>query len=220
MLKDKWCIFNDKKELFKSLSEEILYISDKCIKEKGVFSIVLAGGKSPMPLYKILSKSNSDWANWHVYIGDERCLPIGDYARNDTLIINNWLSGSDIPSGNIHLMRPELGMHKARTEYEKVIGKIDKFDVVLLGMGEDGHTASLFPNRTYPNNDVILEINSPKFPKERISMSYFRLNKARYVYKLVIGKSKEKVVDLWKKGAILPITSISGDLERIYVNNT
>jgi 6-phosphogluconolactonase/glucosamine-6-phosphate isomerase/deaminase len=63
-------------------------------------------------------------------------------------------------------------------------------------------------------------MNSPKLPKERISMSYFRLNKARYVYKIVIGKSKDEAVNLWKKGTLLPIGNINGDSEKIYANNT
>ena len=86
---------------------------------------------------------------------------------------------------------------EARLEYENTLKKIDKFDVVLLSMGEDGHIASLFPNHIYSEGQmVVIEQDSPKPPKERISMSYQQLNKAHYIFKLIIGESKQKAVTL------------------------
>ena len=106
---------------------------------------------------------------------------------------------------------------EARVEYENTLKKIDKFDVVLLSMGEDGHIASLFPNHVYPEDQmVIVEQGSPKPPKERISMSYQQLNKAHYVFKLIIGESKQKAVTLLKQNANLPITRVNGDCEKLY----
>jgi 6-phosphogluconolactonase len=87
-------------------------------------------------------------------------------------------------------------------------------------MGEDGHTASLFPNRAYNKNDsVVAEYNSPKFPKERISLSYSQLNKSKYVYKLISGSKKSQALNLWINGKTLPINKISGKKEKVYISN-
>ena len=84
-------------------------------------------------------------------------------------------------------------------------------------MGEDGHIASLFPNHIYPEEQmVVVEQGSPKPPKERISMSYQQLNKAHYIFKLIIGESKQKAVALFKQNANIPITRVNGDCEKIY----
>jgi 6-phosphogluconolactonase len=85
---------------------------------------------------------------------------------------------------NIHFIKAELGLLEARVEYENTLKKFDKFDIVLLSMGEDGHIASLFPNHIYPEEQmVVVERGSPKSPKERVSMSYQQLNKAHYIFR-------------------------------------
>ena len=118
---------------------------------------------------------------------------------------------------NIHFIRSELGMLNAQLDYETTLNKVDSFDVVLLSMGDDGHTASLFPNHAYSeSNDVVLEYNSPKPPLKRISMSFNRLNKANYVFKIVRGESKKKAVESWLKGRQLPIVKIKGTIEHVY----
>ena len=214
---DSWLIFDDEMSLSEALAQEILNIAKKSIFEKGCFNIVLTGGQSVLSLYKILSKADSNWDKWYIYIGDERFLSAGHEDRNDRLINEVWLNNSPIPKKNIHFIKAELGLFEARVEYENALKKIDKFDVVLLSMGEDGHVASLFPNHTYPEEQmVVVERNSPKLPKERISMSYQQLNKAHYLFKLIIGKSKQKTVTLLKQNVSLPIARVNGDCEKIY----
>jgi 6-phosphogluconolactonase len=133
-------------------------------------------------------------------------------------VINEiWLDNSTIPKKNIHFIQAELGLLEARVEYENTLKSIDKFDIVLLSMGEDGHIASLFPNHIYPEEQmVVVEQDSPKPPKERISMSYQQLNKAYYIFKLIIGESKQKAVTLLEQNANLPIARVNGDCEKIY----
>ena len=203
--------------LSKALAQEILNIAKKSIFEKDCFSIVLTGGQSVLSLYKILSKADSNWDKWHIYIGDERFLPAEHKDRNDQTINEIWLDNSTISKKNIHFIKAELGLLEARVEYENTLKKIDKFDVVLLGMGEDGHIASLFPNHVYPEDQmVIVEQGSPKPPKERISMSYQQLNKAHYVFKLIIGESKQKAVTLLEQNVNLPITKVNGECEKLF----
>ena len=218
ILNDNWLIFDDEMSLSKTLAQEILNIAKKSIFEKDCFSIVLTGGQSVLNLYKILSKSDSNWEKWHIYIGDERCVPMRHKDRNDQVINEIWLDNSTISKNNIHFIQAELGLIEAQKEYEKVLKKIDKFDVVLLSVGEDGHVASLFPNHSYPDNKmVVIEGNSPKSPKQRLSMSYKQLNKSNYIFKLLIGKSKQQVVHLLQKTTNLPMTKVTGECEKLYI---
>jgi len=217
ILNDNWIIFDDEISLSKALAQEILNIAKKSIFEKDFFSIVLTGGQSVLNLYKILSKADSNWDKWHIYIGDERFLPAGHKDRNDQIINEIWLNNSTIPQKNIHFIKAELGLLDARVEYENTLKRIDKFDVVLLSMGEDGHIASLFPNHIYPEEQmVVVEQGSPKPPKERVSMSYQQLNKAHYIFKLIIGESKQKAVTLLEQNVNLPITRVNGNCEKLY----
>jgi 6-phosphogluconolactonase len=219
-LKDNWFIFEDEILLANALSQEILRIAEKSIKTKNSFSIVLTGGKSVLNLYTILVRSNSDWDKWHIYISDERCLPKNHMDRNDRVINEIWLDSSVIPKENIHFIRAELGLSKAREEYEKTLKNVDMFDIVLLSMGEDGHIASLFPGHAHPKDqNVIVERNSPKPPEERISMSYGRLNKSNYSFKLIIGDSKQEAVNLLKRNINLPISQIQGNHMKTYLCN-
>jgi 6-phosphogluconolactonase len=217
-LNDNWLIFDDEMSLSEALAQEILNIAKKSIFEKGCFSIVLTGGQSVLNLYKILSKSDSNWDKWHIYISDERFLSAGHEDRNDRLINEIWLNNSPILKQNIHFIKAELGLFEARVEYENALKKIDKFDVVLLSMGEDGHVASLFPNHTYPEEQmVVVEQGSPKLPKERISMSYEALNKSDYVFKLIIGESKQKTVRLLRQNTSLPVVKVTSKHEKLYI---
>ena len=219
-LKDNWIIFDNDISLAKALAQEVLNIAEDSILKKDYFSIVLTGGQSVLRLYKILSESYSDWNKWHIYIGDERFLPVGHKDRNDRVINEIWLDNSTIPKNNIHFIKTELGLLKAKLEYEETLKKIDKFDVVLLSMGEDGHIASLFPNHVYPEDQmIVVEHDSPKPPKERISMSYGRLNKSDYIFKLIIGESKQEAVDLLKQNINLPISQIQGNHIKTYMCN-
>jgi 6-phosphogluconolactonase len=215
---DSWLIFKDNISLSKELAREILDIAKISIKLKGSFTIVLAGGSSPIDLYKILSQSESNWSKWYIYIGDERCLPLGDKDRNNQIIDEIWLNNSSIPISNINFIRSELGAMEGMLHYERTIENINYFDVVLLSIGEDGHTASLFPGHAYEESqNVVIEQNSPKYPKDRISMSYLRLNKSKNVFKIILGKSKKRAVKLWLQGVILPINQVHGDSEKVYI---
>ena len=219
MIKNNQLIFENHIELSSKLAQKILLIAKKSISLKGEFTIVLTGGKSVLNLYKILVKSDSNWDKWHIYISDERCLPVDDRDRNDQIINNIWLNHSPIPKYNIHFIRAELGMVESQVDYTNTMKHVGKFDVTLLSVGEDGHTASLFPCHDYPeNNTVVLEYNSPKHPKERISLSYNRLNNSKYVFKIISGSAKKEVVKMLFQHKNVPINNISGDKQVIFIN--
>jgi len=217
-VRDNWKIFKDSITLSECLAADIMHVANESIDKNGKFTIVLAGGKSFIDSYKILRDARSNWLKWHIYISDERCLPKNDRNRNDRKIYKVWLNNGKIPKKNINFICAELGINEAVKHYETILKNKDVFDLVLLGMGEDGHTASLFPNRTCSQNDsVVAEYNSPKSPKERISLSYSRLNKSRNVFKLVIGSSKSKALISWINGKDLPINRIYGKSEKVYI---
>ena len=117
-LNNNWHIFNNRESLSKQLAEEVLRIAKKSIQKKDTFSMVLTGGQSSLDLYKILSKANSSWSKWHLYITDERLLPDDYPERNDRVIKKIWLDDSAIPKQNIHFIRAEVGLLEAQQEYE------------------------------------------------------------------------------------------------------
>ena len=129
---DSWLIFDDEMSLSEALAQEVLNIAKNSIFEKDCFSMVLTGGQSVLSLYKILSKADSNWDKWHIYIGDERFLPAGHKDRNDQTINEIWLDDSTISKKNIHFIKAELGLLEARVEYENTLKKIDKFDRVKI----------------------------------------------------------------------------------------
>ncbi len=219
MLKDNWSIFENIDKLSAQVADDILDIAKISIKLTGSFKIVLAGGKSLIPTYKILSHSNADWSRWHIYIGDERCLPLKNKERNDHDINIIWLNNSPIPKKNIHFIRAELDAKQAARHYETTLKEVENFDVTLLSMGEDGHTASLFPGHQYDNKrDIVIINNSPKKPKQRISLSRSRLNRSNKVFKIISGSSKCNAVKQWLNNIQLPINQINGDSEKVYLS--
>jgi 6-phosphogluconolactonase len=218
VFKDNWFFFKDIDKLSEQLANEILDIAKNSIKLNNNFKIVLAGGTSVINLYKILRNSKSDWRRWQIYIGDERCLPLQDNDRNDHIINKVWLNSSPIPKQNINFMHAELGADNGALHYEKMLKNIGDFDIVLLSIGEDGHAASLFPDHLYnEKKSVVVERNSPKYPKDRISMSYSRLNQSKNIFKVVNGSSKQNALNLWLEGAVLPINKINGYSEKVYI---
>jgi len=219
MLNNNWIVFKNTNELSQKLANDILSVAESSIKSKNSFKIVLAGGDSILQTYEILSKSKSDWGKWHIYIGDERCLPSKDKERNDHNINTVWLNNSSIPKKNIHFIRAELEIKQAVSHYETTLKEVENFDLTLLSMGEDGHTASLFPGHQYNgNSDVIIINNSPKKPKQRISLSYARLNQSNRVFKIISGSSKCDAVRQWMNNIQLPINQIDGDSEKVYLS--
>ena len=219
MLNNNWIVFKNTNELSQKLANDILSFAESSIKSKNSFKIVLAGGDSILQTYEILSNSKSDWGRWHIYIGDERCLPLKDKERNDHNINTVWLNNSPIPKKNIHFIHAELAAKHAVSHYETTLKEVENFDLTLLSMGEDGHTASLFPGHQYnASSDVIIVNNSPKKPKQRISLSYARLNRSNRVFKIISGSSKCNAVKQWLNNIQLPINQINGDSEKVYLS--
>ena len=180
------------------------------LRERGCFHLVLAGGNTPLALYQRMAELQTDWSAWHIWFGDERCLPVTDAERNSQMVNTAWLSDSAIPKQQIHLIRAELGAPAAAADYLMQLRGVARFDLVLLGLGEDGHTASLFPGHGYEDAlaDVVAVSNAPKPPADRVSLTARRLSDAATVLFLIAGVAKRDAVAAWQHGAAIPAATI------------
>ncbi|MDC0182785.1 6-phosphogluconolactonase [Nitrosomonadales bacterium] len=202
--------FNSQKELDNNAVEFILERAENAIKERGIFSIVLSGGATPVNIYKLLANKKIDFTKWLIFFGDERCFPLDHPERNSFVAESIWLSKVNIPRSNIFIIPAELGSVDGSLAYDKLLHVNKSFDLVILGLGEDGHIASLFPNREWDNDKQVIAVSdSPKSPSERISLTLSRLSNSEDILFLVSGKKKLNIFRKWKEGGDLPANSIS-----------
>lgn len=184
----------------------------EAITRRGVFRIVLAGGETPRGVYENLRRIVTDWCAWEIWFSDERCLATDDPRRNHHMVETTLLGHIAIPPEQVHVIPAELGADKAVEHYRSVLADVPDFDLVLLGLGEDGHTASLFPGGEWGESpdapDALAVYNAPKLPLERVSLSARRLARTRCVLFLVSGVGKRAAVDTWRAGARLPVSAI------------
>lgn len=205
-----WIVEPDAASVAHKAYQMIITAAEEAIKARGKFRIVLAGGTTPQQIYTMLSVANCDWQDWEIFLGDERCLPETSSERNSEMANQAWLNKIDIPANNIHFIPAELGPDLAAKKYAKTIKGKTPFDLVLLGMGEDGHTASLFPGHTHDENELVHAVyGAPKPPAERVSLSVSSLSNAKKVLMIITGAGKKDAVEEWKKGTPLPISEIS-----------
>ena len=200
-----------KKDFYKSAAEFIFDSAEKAIRKNGVFSIALSGGTTPLGVYKLLAEllvNRHKMLNAiHIFWGDERCVPYDDERSNYKSAYDNFLSKINIPEENIHKIPFITDPAKAAIEYEKDLKRFFKtnensfpeFDLILLGMGPDGHTASLFPKSKALNEkekwviDTEIPEMSPRV--KRITLTLPVINNARSVLFLISGEEKKKIVD-------------------------
>jgi len=203
----------DTEQLIESSAETLAAAAQEAIQQRDQFHLVLAGGSTPQAIYQQLIQLETDWSKWFIYFGDERCLPVGDAERNDFMAQQNWLNHVAIPQQQIHSIPAELGAATAAKNYSKQLAQVEKFDLVLLGLGEDGHTASLFPSHELGNSanaPACLAVNNaPKPPSERVSLSAQRLSQSRQVIFIVAGKGKQDALRAWQAGANIPAAAIA-----------
>ena len=198
-------------ELSTAVAMRIAELAARAIAARGVFHIALAGGETPRRCYEKLRKLVIDWAHIQIYFSDERCLPDSDAGRNDRMAHDALLKHVAIPSSNIHAIPAELGAYEAATRYATVLTDIERLDLVLLGMGEDGHTASLFPDNPATDSaaPVVPVFDAPKPPAERVSLGMNTLKAARHKIFLVTGAGKCKALEQIALGKALPAARVT-----------
>lgn len=211
---------------FEKLTDEavrfITQWAGECVELRGSFTLVLSGGNTPRPLYEALSsKDHRDlmpWLRTHIFWGDERCVPKDHPACNYGMAYESMLKRIDIPPENIHRIQGEIDPPEdAAAEYESDLRDFfmsscgrpssitpasedgfPSFDLVLLGLGEDGHTASLFPGDAALKaaGRWVVAVRNPqaKPPVPRITLTLPTINEARCVLFLVSGEAKRRVM--------------------------
>ena len=149
--------------------------------------IALAGGSTPRKAYELLGGLRSDWEGVQLWFGDERCVPEGDQDANHAMAVR----ALDAPGATWHRIPGELGSREAAAAYSAELEGVT-LDLALLGMGEDGHTASLFPHNPALDADglALAVHDAPKAPRERVSLSLEVLNASARIVLLVTGEGK------------------------------
>lgn len=186
--------------------------AEDAIKQKGSFTLVLSGGSLLKGLTPLATIKGMDWSKWHIFYVDERNVAHSNPDSTHKGAQEAFLSKVKIPSENVHAIKEGLSVQDAATEYagqilhlpENVIPKTSSaphlpiFDLILLGIGPDGHVASLFPNReqtTGASEGIVLPVeNSPKPPPERITFSLPVINSAKQVVIVAFGGGKAEIV--------------------------
>jgi 6-phosphogluconolactonase len=209
----RWHTFDNAAELEQAAVEKILRAAHEAINMRGAFRIVLAGGTTPQRVYQALRETKTDWSAWHIYFGDERCLPVEHGERNSRMAAIAWLDHVEIPATQIHAIQAEAGAKIAATKYAEIVNRIASFDLVLLGLGEDGHTASLFPQHdvgdTTDAPSTLPVFDAPKPPPQRVSLSARRLSDSHQVMFLITGSNKAQAVKDWCAGKPIPAAAIT-----------
>ena len=208
----RWHAVAGGRALQQAACRAILAGATQALDDRGQFHLVICGGNTPREIYRGLCAAQTDWSAWHIYFGDERCLPQGDSGRNSRMAAEAWLDCVPISPCQVHAVAGELGALRAAQLYAETLQSVADFDLVLLGLGEDGHTASLFPGHewgaTCGSPDTLAVFDAPKPPPERVSMSAARLSRTRQVLFLVSGESKHRAVSEWRGGIDIPARAI------------
>ena len=166
----------------------------------GARSLVLAGGTTPKRCYEILAGLDVEWGRVTVLFGDERCVPPDDAEINYRMAREALLS--HVAPATVYRMPAELGPEEGAKAYAEVVRHVTPFDLVLLGIGEDGHVASLFPGHPLLKATGLCAgiHNSPKPPPERVTLTLGVIRDARHVLILATGAGKAQAVGLARRG--------------------
>ncbi|AFY43688.1 6-phosphogluconolactonase [Nostoc sp. PCC 7107] len=192
-------ILSDQSALVARSLELILSKLETAIAQRGQFTIALSGGSTPKPLYEAIAAQDLPWDKIHVFWGDERYVPASHPDSNELMARRAWLDRVNIPAANIHAVPtldadPALSADKheqdLREFFHTAPGEFPSLDVILLGMGDDAHTASLFPHTdALKVSDRLITVGN-KDGNPRITFTYPFINTARSVIFVVAGANK------------------------------
>lgn len=208
-------VFKSTDDLNKAAAAFIIEAAEKAIAAHGRFVISLSGGQTPSGLYNLLAstlyKTKLQWKYIYIFWGDERCVPLDDKRNNAYQAKKILLDKIEIPAENIYRIHTNLSPEKAAAEYEKEMnfffkGDEQRFDLILLGLGENGHTASIFPGTEIIKEKTkgIRAVYVTEENKYRISMTATLINQAHNILFLVTGISKAAILQKVINGPYLP----------------
>lgn len=187
-------------------AELFLSAARRAIEQQGRFSVALSGGGSPVPLFRRLAvqaaDSGVDWTKVHIFWADERCVPPDHPDSNFRLAHDTLLSLLPAPGASIHRIQGELPPEDGAKAYRADLrtffsaSPLPEFDQIWLGVGEDGHTASLFPGNDQPgsSSDSAIAVYVDSITSHRITLTLPAINNARQVFFIATGNAKAEVV--------------------------
>lgn len=193
-------IFSEPEKVYEAIAQELVKLTHNSTQE--VFDIALSGGNSPKGLFKLLSKTYAKaipWERIHFWWGDERCVGPEDEQSNYKMTFDLLLSKVEIPQTNIHRIKGEADPETEAIRYSKEMeeslnsrGKDPVFDLILLGLGDDGHTASIFPDQLelFEHEQSCAVAQHPLSGQKRITITGNVLNNANRIFFLVSGANK------------------------------
>lgn len=201
-------VFEDEEHMIGALAERIVDMAAACQKRTGRFVAALSGGNTPRPLYEKLASepfvSRMDWESCFFFLSDERCVDHASSESNYNMIRQCLLQKAPVPEENIFATRfQEEDPVKSAADYQSTIenffgdsGAVPAFDLILLGIGPDGHTASLFPGTAaLDEKDRLVVANFvEKFDAYRITFTLPLINRAEHVFFMVTGHAKSEIV--------------------------
>ena len=206
------CVLANERELAEAAAAAILATGRGALLARGRFDVLLSGGNTPQKTYEVLARTGRAerelWAATHFYWSDERCVPPSHPASNYRLAQTFLLDPLEVPPGQVHRIRAELvPSETAAAEYERICPP--RPDLVLLGLGADGHTASLFPGSPalLERERRFLAVRAPVSPALRVTITPAGLASARRTLLLVSGAGK--------RAALADVFSPEGSVERI-----
>jgi 6-phosphogluconolactonase len=197
-------ILADASSLIEAAAEHFVSTARAAIAKRGVFFVALAGGSTPKGLYQKLATSpymeQIDWSRVHLFFGDERCVPATHDDSNFKMARTAMIDLIPIPEENVHRMPTESGdaaeVASRYAETLELIMQDQPFDLVLLGLGPDGHIASLFPETPAltVSDTRTTSLYVEKFDSWRVTLTYPVINAARQVIVFISGEAKAEIV--------------------------
>jgi 6-phosphogluconolactonase len=208
-------VYPDIDTLSRAAAELFFQTAHRAVEKSGRFTVALSGGHSPQKMYEFLAgtpyRNQVPWDNTFVFWGDERCVPKNDPRSNARMAFNALLKFVPVPSQHIHRMICALTPEETMDHYDTILkhnfaGELPRFDLILLGLGTDGHTASLFPESAILEEKKrwVVEVRRPGEDIRRISLTLPVINNAEKIVFLVFGEEKAEILSQVLEGPYQP----------------
>ncbi len=180
----------------------------ECASEKGLFTVALSGGSTPKLMHRLLAEepflSEIPWIRTHIFWVDERCVPEDHLSNNFAAAKKDLIDRVPIPESHVYPMPAQVPSEKGAVEYQRILsdffnlgpGKLPHFDLIFLGMGTDGHTASLFPDQRVleENERLVVSVKGGDPDVYRLTITIPVLNNARNIVFLISGRKKAHII--------------------------
>ncbi len=193
--------YKSTEELNEQFAQRVASLLAAAIEKKGKASLVVSGGRTPLPFFKQLSQADIDWSKVAITLADERWVEQSSDASNTALVLNNLIQNKASKATFVELKTSESSAFGAEASVASNLEQLSfPIDVLILGMGEDGHTASLFPcseqiDQGLTSSDVCLAVQPTTAPHERMSLTLKSLLNSEQIFIHLVGESKKVVLD-------------------------